>query len=417
MLPAMSDFLKVVQAVKAGNSALAIWQKLEPLDRLAKLKSLPDLIDQSKREVSSQLSSDTGAPSSPTLDLVHAVATVRRVLELTETALSSPDFSYLPVGLVGLISGDKNPFTSSYARIVTALALGNAVIWQPSAQVENTVHKLVELTFKKLELPDGLIKLLPANSLEISQGIIDHPGIHQLMFVGSTATGKEVYSRAAQAGKRIQLSMGARNPAIIFADADLDGLMEPLAQSFFDYHGLGRWRASRIFVQESIYKTFLDTLKSYLQEKDLNYLGTLAVKDNEKFEAAFKQAVSEKGKALLDPGTADAKPSVIFDLTNCSTLQQDEVEGSLITVSSFKYQFDAIKYANTSPLGKAAYVWSKDSEKAKKVARKLEVGRVFINELPKSFNSDRYIGAKESGFGAEGISDLIEFCSYKVNVT
>ncbi len=417
----MSDFLKVVQAVKAGNSALAIWQKLEPAERLAKLKPFPELLSQAQTQIAAELSREANAPNFPTLDLLQSIDVAKRVLDCSEEIQTSSEISYLPVGLVGLLTGSRNPFSSSVARILSALSLGNSVIWQPSFKVERTIAKLVELTFSQLELPEGLISILPAAKSEpdkeISQGMIDHPGIHQLMFVGSTVNGKDVYSRAAQAGKRIQLSMGARNPAIIFADIDLQKNMEVITQSFFDFHGLGRWRASRIFVQESIYKTFLNDLKAYLQRDNLSYLGDLNSKDKEKFESNFSQAIIEKGKSLLDLDPKQINPRVVFDLTNCSTLQQDEINGPLITVSSFKYQFDALKYANTSPLGKAAYVWSNDVEKAKKVARKLEVGRVFVNELPKTFIPDRYIGAKESGFGAEGVKDLLEFCSHRINVT
>ena len=412
----MSDFLKVVHAVKAGNSALGVWQKLEFAERLEKLRSFPEFLAESQNQISYEYSQEVGAPQTATLDLIQSIDLAKRVLGLAEEFQASEEFSYLPVGLVGLITGAENPFTSSVARILAALSLGNAIIWKPSSAVEKTISRMVELTFSKMNLPDGLISVLQASSNEISQGMIDHPGIHQLMFVGSTGAGKEIYARAAQAGKRIQLSMGARNPAIIFADADLKANIEPLVQSFFDFHGLGRWRASRIFVQESIYKSFLDHLQVYLQ-KTPDYLGRLTSEVNSRFEASFGQAIDEKGKSLLPIEGKELAPRVIFDLTNCSTLQQDEIEGPLITVSSFKYQFDALKYANTSPLGKAAYVWSNDLEKAKKVARKLEVGRVFINQLPKSFITDRYIGAKESGFGAEGVKDLLEFCSHRVNVT
>lgn len=416
----MSDFLRVVEAVKKGNSGLATWQKLDSAERLAKLNSFPSLLADSQVQISAVLANETAAPKIPGLDLVQSIEIAKRVIECAVEFHDSTEISYQPVGLIGLLTGSRNPFTTSVARALSALSLGNAIIWQPSARLEKTIAKLVELTFAQMDLPEGLITLLPASSSEISQGMIDHPGIHQLMFVGSTVRGKDVYARAAQAGKRIQASMGARNPAIIFADADLNANMELLVQSFFDFHGLGRWRASRIFIQESIYKSFLDELKSYIEqnsEKMSLYLGDLAPTDKEKFESNFAQAISEKGKSLLDQHPKAINPRVIFDLTNCSTLQQDEINGPLITVSSFKYQFDALKYANTSPLGKAGYVWSKDLEKAKKVARKLEVGRVFVNELPKAFISDRYIGAKESGFGAEGVKDLLEFCSHRINVT
>lgn len=374
------------------------------------------MLSESRLQILEIWAAETGAPQVNSLDFDRSIEETVRCLKLAKEMQANNEIAYLPVGLVGLITGSKNPFSSALIRLVSALASGNAVIWKPSPKLEKTTASLFEAVFRKLDMPAGLLNVLPASN-EIADAIIDHPAIHKLMFVGSTTAGKTLYARASQAGKQIQLSMGARNPAIVFADVDLDKNIESITRSFFDFHGLGRWRASRILVQESIYKSFLEKLTNYLKENSLTYLGSLNSSDKQRFDQAFFQAKQEKGKSLLDQDSKTLSPKVIFDLTNCSTLQQEEIEGPLITVSSFKYQFDALKQANTSPLGKAAFVWSADADKAKKVAKKLEVGRVFINEIGAKPLSDHYVAAKESGIGTEGILDLLQFNSHVVNVT
>jgi acyl-CoA reductase-like NAD-dependent aldehyde dehydrogenase len=407
----MSDFLKVVQAVKSANSVLPQWQKIEFEERLALFQKLPDLIQGNLNELAEAYAKDSGASKEPGLDLQLTIELVRKILESVH---KSAQTGFNPVGLVGVITDSQNPFTSVFQRLVTALACGNAVIWKPSTKLKQTTQKTVEM-FTSLNLPEGLLNMIEGED-EIALALIQHPAIHYVSLSGTNDFGVKAMSQASEHAKHLQLTLAARNPAIIFADADLDQHLESITRSFFDHHGLGRWRASRIFVQESVYKSFIERFKTHIFEHDFAYVGEIKDPDQRaSFEKAYLQAIEEKGKDLLG-SNVDQKPRFIYDLTHCSTLQQEEINGPMVTVSSFKYQFDAIKFANTSPLGRAAYIWSGDLDKANKVARKIEAGRVFLNSLPRSAMPDRFQAAKNSGFGGEGIQDLIELVTTKPHI-
>lgn len=407
----MSDFLKIVQAVKSANSILPHWQKVESEERIARLSKLADVITENFQSLAEAYAADSGAHPDCGTDLQLTPNLVRRILN----CVSDSKGSLLPVGLVGIITDFQNPFTETFQRLITSLAIGNAVIWKPSTKLEQTTAKIVEL-ISLLNLPEGLLNVVEGSD-DLALALIQHPAIHYVSLSADNEFGLKAMNHASEHAKHIQMTLGARNPAIVFADTDIDTHLDTITRSFFDYHGLGRWRASRIFVQDAIYKTFIDRLRNHILNNDFAFVGELKNPDDRlRYSKAYAQAIDEKGKDLLginQPAAIDQKPRIIYDLTHCSTLQQEEIWGPLITVSSFKYQFDAIKFANTSPLGRAAYIWSGDLDKARKVARKIEAGRVFLNSLPRSAMPDRFRAAKNSGFGAEGIQDLIEFCSLK----
>lgn len=406
----MSEFLKIVQAVKSANTALPNWQKTEFSERVKLLEPLVGLMELSQGQLLEAFAADSGAPSGRSHDLKLAIPLIKELLIVAEEAHSQK--ISLPVGLVGIITGSQNPFTAALQKIVSALTQGNCVIWKPSEFLPKTNQQISNL-FKKLELPEGVLNLAEGEE-SVGLSLIQHPAIHYISFSGSSETGAKIQTLASEAGKHFQLSMSARNASIIFADVDLKTQMAEIVQSAFDSHGLGRWRASRIFVQESFYKNFLDELRNYLSQNKMDYLGSISQgKILSQFKRAFDQAISENGKDLMGQ---EQSFKAVYDLTHCSTLQQEEILGPLITISSFKYQFDAIKFANTSPLGRAAYVWSSDLGKSEKVARKLEVGRVFINSLPKRAMPRRFQAAKNSGFGGEGLLDFLEFVSFNPQI-
>ena len=196
-------------------------------------------------------------------------------------------------------------------------------------------------------------------------------------------------------------------------------------------HGAVCLRGSRLFVQESVYQPFLDLLKKSLQELQIGdplneqtELGPLANAEmKNSYAQALQQTLSEKGKMLLNQLELPARgffvaPTLTYDLTLCSTLQQDEVFGPYISAASFKYQNDAIKHANNSPLARAAYLWTSSLSKAQKVAAKIEASSVYVNcTSVQTESSEAVYSMKNSGLGAEGAQASLEFFSRRAQVS
>jgi acyl-CoA reductase-like NAD-dependent aldehyde dehydrogenase len=421
-----SDLMDVVRAIQSANKAWTNWQKTEPRDRAPYLESIARQLELRIVELAKVQSEDEGASEDFALShsLPRAIeifrSYARRLQDETTQSAATPRAVFQshrqPYGVVSVITPYADPFVTLAARVAPALAAGNAMIVKPSEFAPRSAHEFA-VCMAASGLPTGVFNLVQGRGEAVGQSLATHPGLSMISFTGSTAVGRQIFVQSAEFLKRTHLAMGARNPVIIFGSVDLAKMMPAIVQATIPFQGATCLRGSRIFVQEAIYKEFLEAYKIAV-EKIAPKIGPLnRAAHRDQFHAAVAQATSENGK-LLFGGSNDERPgffvapTAVFDLTNCSTLQQEEVIGPFVTISSFKYQHDAIKQANTSPYGQAAYLFEPNGAKALRVAQKLEAGRIFINSPGPIFNGSIASGGlKTSGLGREGANELLEFFS------
>lgn len=438
-----SGVLDVVHALQAANKAFVDWQKVDAAARGRLLWAIAERFEKDAEELARVQSRDQGTPLvfARTESLPRVIEIFRHQARLLGTVSDSSTTTAqavflahrLPIGVVGVITTWSDPFVSLAARVAPALAAGNVVIAKPSELAPESAEAFAA-TLAQAGLPPGVFNLVQGRGAEVGAAVVAHPGISTLAFTGRTETGRSVWRDSAEFLKRVQLSLGARNPVLIFADGGWEKAVPSIVSVCVSFPGAVCLRGSRLFVQESIYEKFLELFRVQIERVTVGdplgeetRLGPLvSAGERDRFIEAVRQAIGEKGKLLVggdDPveGLDDrlsrgffVRPTVIHDLTLCSTLQQQEVIGPFVTVSPFKYQHEAIKQANNSPFGQAAYLFQNDAGKAMRVAQKLEAGRVFIN-AGRALCDERmgFGGLKTSGLGREGGDASLEFFSHR----
>jgi acyl-CoA reductase-like NAD-dependent aldehyde dehydrogenase len=427
---ANSDVLDLVKAIQSSNKALTSWLKISVNERAEVLKKCGQIMTARATELAAIQALDTGCPVTSALQL-SLPAAAARFTESAEFILRSSASNIInhPVGIAAVVTGWSDPFNALAERASSALSMGNAVIAKTSEYAPRVGAAFAEV-LNEAGLPAGVFNLLQGRGVKIGQAIAQHPGLHFISFQGSTEVGKIFLAEATETLKSVHLAMGAKNPVVIFPGIDLAATAKLVAKISGGCHPAQCLRGSRVFIQESIFKEFLGLLQSELSELKVGpaldpktEIGPLIHHEAlRKFESAVAQARGEKGnlkspdasedRSSLPPGGFFAAPALISDLTYCSTLQQTEVLGPLITATSFKYQLDALKYANTNPYGHTAYVFESDLDKARKFCRKIETGQVFVNPIDVT-NPSHSRGLKYSGLGhsTERLRDFFSLIS------
>jgi aminomuconate-semialdehyde/2-hydroxymuconate-6-semialdehyde dehydrogenase len=430
--PAGEAFLDVVRGVQATHKATGGWSRLSLPERGQYLRQFLTIIQASQSELQNSLLNDLGWPVTTTRE-VEIPQALQIAHDFIELALSEDpkNFSRLPIGSIGLITGHAQPLQALFYRLMPALLMGNCVLWKPSSRCPQTARLLAELSLQA-GWPEGIFNFIQgageSSGKELSDAFLQHPGLSTLAFIGRSKTGLEVLKMGGENSKKTLLALGAKNAALVLADTNLEQRMPLIVQSAFDFQRQGPLRTSRIFVQDDLYKKFLESFKAEVARSWLasdpqltsTKIGPVATLEQKQiFDQMLGQALSENGKLLLGEKSAGGlllQPTAVFDLSFCSTLHHEEVEAPFVTISSFKYAHEAIKQANTSSFGQAAFIWSEDLDRAAKLAAKIEVGRVFINELGALSAKRSFVPAKHSGFGAEGGTDSLDFFSRRIEI-
>ena len=447
-----SDVLDVVRAVQAANRAWSLLQKQEPAARTIEARGfcakIAIAVESAAAELAGLQSEETGMPiAASRASIARAVAELRYFSELELERQREPmndgrkvAENRLPIGVVVLLLPAYDPVESLVHRLAPALAAGNVVIAKASSHAPRTNDRFAKAVHSS-GLTSGVFALLQGRGVRIGRALVEHPGLSTVSFAGKTETGREVQQASAELLKRTQLSLSGCNSILVFGAADMEpGELDRIATAVCDLSLSGltppHLRGARVFVQEPLYKRFLEALAaagSRLKIGDpVNEATTLGpltrAEEKKRFADSVAQAVSERGKLLrlavgpLPPVGHFVEPTVVYDVSLCSTLQQEEVLGPLAMVESFKYQHDAIKLANTSPFGQISYVFHADHEKAAKIANRIEASRVVVNpagagwELSQTPIGASFGGLKSSGLGREGGLEALEFFSRRALV-
>ncbi len=417
-----SGLMDVVAAVQAANKAAPEWAKKSIEDRAVILEKIAARIEASGFELAELCERETGAPLSVTQEtsIADSIAVFRlhakRLQTKSEMNRGGDGLvlrNRLPGSVSSIILPWSDPVFSLCRKLAPAIAAGGPIICKPSHLSPSAALRIAELSIEA-GLPPGVFNVVCGKREDLGVALLEHPGISLVSFTGSTEAGQKVYAKAAEAFKKVQLSLGGRNAVCVFSDVDIESTAQVVADIMFNFHRLMPERGSRLFVQETIYKQFLEALKVASLKLTTGPLPDESARI--RFLAACAQAGSEKGKPLFEANEQSKNgfyvPSQAFvDLTLCSTLQQEEVPGPFASIASFKYQHDAVKHANNCPMGYSAYLFMEDQEKVVKVAQKIEASRVYINMRAKRAVDAETYPVKQSGFGGEGPEALLDFFS------
>jgi aminomuconate-semialdehyde/2-hydroxymuconate-6-semialdehyde dehydrogenase len=440
-----SDAQDVESAVTAAEKAFPAWSKTATADRSGLLLRIAALIERDLDKLARAESIDTGKPVSlaRSLDIPRAASNFRffaTAILHTQNEAHVTDgvaFNYTlrqPRGIAGLISPWNLPLYLLSWKIAPAIAVGNTAIAKPSELTPMTAFLLSEIC-AEAGLPNGVLNIVHGTGANVGAAITAHPKIATISFTGGTVTGRKVAETSAPLFKKVSLELGGKNPNIIFADADLDAAIAGSVRSSFANQGQVCLCGSRVFVERSAYREFLDRFiekVSQLKQGDPLEEGTeqgaivsQAQLEKVKFYVALAQ--KEGGKIALGGKAPDSinnrcrdgyffPPTVLTDLPVSCRTNREEIFGPVITITPFDSEEQVIGYANDCDYGLASSVWTQNLNRAHRVAEQIHTGTVWVNcwlvrDLRVPFG-----GMKQSGVGREGGNEALHFFTEPKNI-
>jgi aminomuconate-semialdehyde/2-hydroxymuconate-6-semialdehyde dehydrogenase len=434
-----SDRDDVADAVRAAKAAFPAWSKTPAETRSRLLLKLADLIEQNLDELARLESEDNGKPVAlaKRLDIPRAVANFRffatAILHHASEAhvTDSVALNYTlrqPVGVAGLISPWNLPLYLLTWKIAPAIAAGNTCVAKPSELTPLTANRLAELSIEA-GIPPGVINIVHGLGAKAGAAICEHPDVPLISFTGGTVTGAKVAAAAAPLFKKLSLELGGKNPNVIFADADLEQAVTTSIQSSFANQGEICLCGSRIFVERAIYDDFVSrfvamtkTLRIGDPVDPSTDVGALVSEAHLAKVMGYLQLAQEEGGAVVTGGRRVDRPgfflepAVITGLGCDARTVQEEIFGPVVTITPFDGEAEAIAFANATRYGLSATVWTRDLQRAHRVAAAIDSGTVWINcwlvrDLRVPFG-----GMKESGVGREGGFESLNFFTEAKNV-
>ncbi len=416
----------VDKAVKAGWAAFPAWKNTTYAERANILNKIADVIDANAELLASAESQDVGQPireaviiDIPTVaDQFRYYAGLIRAEEGTVTSVDANTMAVMihePLGVVGQIVPWNFPLMIGSWKIAPALAAGNCIVYKPSSATSVTALLFAELT--KDILPAGVFNVVTGAGSKAGQYVLDHPDIRKLSFTGSTDVGYKVAKAAADKIIPATLELGGKSPNIFFEDCNFEKAIDGLQLGILFNQGEVCAAGSRIFVQESIYDKFMEAaVKAFKKinigdpskmetqlgaivnesqmNKVLNYID-IGVKEGAKI------AVGGKRYTEGDCANGYFIEPTLLEGTNDMRIAQEEIFGPVGVVIKFKDEEDVIRMANDSKYGLAGAVWTQDINRAIRVSRAIDSGRIWINSCANVPAGIAFGGMKQSGYGRE----------------
>ena len=334
-------------------------------------------------------------------------------------------------GAVAIISPWNLPLYLLTWKIAPALLMGNVVIAKPSELTSLTAWMLCKL-FVEAGLPAGVFNLVLGRGCTVGEALVRHDQVSAISFTGGTATGQRIQQAIAGTGKKVSLELGGKNASIVFADCDLDRCIEQSIASSFANQGEICLCTSRILVEETIFDSFFQKFTKAMLQMNIgdpnsaqSQMGALVSLEHLGKVTGYIELAKKEGckviQGTLSP-TANAKgyycpPTVITGAPSTSPLMQEEIFGPVVCLIPFKDEAEAIKIANGTIYGLAASVWTRDINRSQKVARRLQVGTVWINCWMVRDLAMPFGGMKASGSGREGGQYSLRFFSTAKTIT
>lgn len=439
------DAADVDRAVQDSAKAQKAWGKMRARDRGKLLYKCAEALEEHVEELGRLIALETGkalrtesrVEASILADAFHFHAGLGSELK-GETVPHHPDMLTItvrePIGVVGAIIPWNVPLLLMALKIAPAMLAGNAVVVKSAEEAPLTVLRVCQIM--NSILPAGVFNMLSGFGPECGAPLVEHPKVGKVTFTGSVETGKIVYRTAADKLIPVTLELGGKSPMIIMADADIDKALNGAVVGMrFTRQGQSCTAASRIFVHDSLYDTFVEKLRAQvdamvmgdpLDEK--TDIGTIISPDQ--FKKVTDYIADGKAEAGAKPIECSAMPTdekfkdglfvrpVLFtEMTNDSKLSREEIFGPVTCIIRWTDLDQVVEAANDTEYGLAATLWTNDLHAALNVTEKLEAGFVQVNQNLVVQPGLSYGGVKSSGLGKEAtLEAMLEHFTHKKTV-
>jgi len=331
-----------------------------------------------------------------------------------------------PVGVVAAITPWNFPMAMLTRKLGPALAAGCTGIIKPANNTPLSAFALLALA-QKAGVPDGVLNAVAGDTHAISDAIMASKVVRKISFTGSTAVGKLLMRNAAETMKKVSMELGGNAPYIVFEDADIDAAVKGAIANKFRNAGQVCVSVNRFFIHNSVYDRFVSQLAEEVSKLKVGngmeegvIVGPLIEASAvEKVEEHIKDAVAHGGRIVTGGarhtlGGNFWQPTVIAEANETMKLSREETFGPVAACFRFDDEEEAIRRANETEFGLAAYFYTQDLQRVFRVSAALESGMIGINECAVSTELAPFGGVKESGLGREGsVSGMEEYLEVK----
>lgn len=423
------------RAVAAAKEALEAWSRTAASERAHKLEQIAAGLRERHAEIARTITAEVGMPLKLSMIIqaglppivADSYAGLLREYRFEEKVGNSLIVEE-PIGVVGCITPWNYPLHQIMAKVAAALAAGCTVVVKPSEVAPLSAFILAEVV-DRVGLPAGVFNLVSGTGATVGEAIASHPDIDMVSFTGSTRAGRRVSELAAQTVKRVALELGGKSANLILEDADLQKAVSAGINDCYLNSGQTCSALTRMLVPRSRCAEAVELARSaaercvvgdpFDEETKLGPLASAAQRDR---VLSYIRKGLDEGARLVTGGPERpehlsrgyfVRPTVFAEVSNEMTIAREEIFGPVLSIIPCEGEDEAVRLANQNPYGLSGAVWSRDVERAQRVARRLRTGQVAINGG--RFNPlAPFGGFKQSGHGRElGKHGLQEFLASK----
>jgi len=426
--------------IASAKRGFAVWSAMSPVERSRILLKAANLLRERNDELAKIEVLDTGKPWQEAsvvdvasgADSIEFFAGLAPGIEGNQQSVDG-DFYYTrrePLGICAGIGAWNYPLQIACWKSAPALACGNVMIFKPSEETPLGALKLAEI-FTEAGIPNGVFNVVQGAG-DVGAWLTHNPDIAKISFTGEVGTGKKVMAAAASSLKDVTMELGGKSPLIIFDDADIDNAISAAMIGNFYTQGEICTNVTRVFVQKSVYSSFIEKLLKRTSENivagdpmdpDTNFGALISAKHRDLVLNYINIGIKEGAKLLhggtpLKPKNAPdgyfVAPTIFTECTDDMTICKEEIFGPVMSVLTFDDEAEVIQRANATDLGLSAAVFTQDITRAHRVIHQMEAGICWINSYGASPAQMPVGGYKQSGIGREnGIATLNHYTQLK----